>query len=238
MEQLHRDIQSLTSRLNAMSVAPTKKSRRRKKKSAGPQLASSVGASQPAVVSVTGSGGRRRRKKRGVVQNGIGTITLQRREMLSAVKVGAKGSLVMSHIDIVPDSFVFLKQFKMFDKVKWNKLHVFYKPGVGANYNGFVSYGSLWGFDKDNLSKRSDISALTPNMSHAIWVDGESRPLICPLSKLQTRPWFSPLASDKTEKGPGRLFVAAESAGNQNTTEDTVGEIWADYSITLTGSTF
>lgn len=239
MEQLHRDLQSLTAKFQAMQT-PSKKSRRRRNKAAVTPAPSTVGASQPAFVSVSGPSGTRRRKRRarGRVDAGVGTMTLQRREYLRDVTVGVKGALVLDYIDIIPANFEFLQQFKMFDRVKWNKLHIFYKPGVGSITNGFVNYGVLWGFDKTLPTKRSGISALTPNAGHAVWADGEPRPIVCPVSKLQTRPWFTPDDSDSVEKGPGRIVIGAESSGNSGTTVQVVGELWVDYSVTLTGSSF
>lgn len=239
MEQLHRDLQSLTAKFAALN-APAKKSRRRRK---GASVAAATsGASQPAIVSVTGGAKRRRKKRSALSTMGSGMLTLQRREYLRAVNIGIKGVTELDYIDIVPANFNFLKQFSMFDRVKWNKLTIFYKPGVGSNYNGFVTYGVLWGFDKSVPSDRSGVSSLTPNMSHAIWVDGEPRPLICPQSKLQLKPWYTPddggTAGDIVETGPGRIVVAAESPANTNAAKAIVGELWADYSVTLTGTSF
>lgn len=238
MEQLQREVQSLTDKLRQMQVSGAKPKRQRRRRNANATVP--AGASQPGLVSVPASQGRRRRnrKQRLSVQAGTGTLTLVRRELVRTVSVAVKGAVQLDYVDIVPSSFSFLKQFTMFDRVKWNKLHLFYKPGVGANYNGFVSYGVLWGFDKSVPSDRAGISALTPNMSHAVWVDGEARPLVCPPSRLQSRPWFTPEDSDAVEKGPGRVVVAAESPGSSDSSKAIVGELWADYSVTLTGSTF
>lgn len=237
MEQLQREVQSLTDKLRQLQTTAAKPKRQRRRRAASAAVPS--GSSQPGLVSVPVKTGRRRNKKSKLsVQAGLGTLTLQRREFMRSVSVGAKGAVALDYVDIVPKSFSFLKQFTMFDRVKWNKLHVFYKPGVGANYNGFVSYGVLWGFDKAKPSDRAGISSLTPNMSHAVWVDGEARPLVCPPQKLQTRPWFTPDDSDAVETGPGRIIVAAESPSNTAATDSIVGELWVDYSVTLTGSTF
>lgn len=241
MEQLQREVQSLTDRLRTLQTGagPNQQAKKRRRNRKAPAAQGGLGASQPAVVSVgAGGGGGRRRRRKGAIQNGVGTITLVRREMIRAVKIGVRGAFESDYIDIVPSNLSFLKQFEMFDRVRWNKLHLFYKPGVGANFNGFVSYGVLWGFDKATISSRSDISALTPNMSHAVWFDGEARSMVLPQSRLQTRPWFTPADSDSVEKGPGRIFVAAESSGATNAAAQAVGELWADYSVTLTGSTF
>lgn len=227
----------MTDKLRQLQTTAAKPKRQRRRRATAPAVPS--GSSQPGLVSVPVKTGKRRTKKSKLsVQAGQGTLTLSRREFMRTVKVGAAGAVLLDYVDIVPSSFSFLKQFTMFDRVKWNKLHVFYKPGVGANYNGFVSYGVLWGFDKAKPSDRAGISSLTPNMSHAVWVDGEARPLICPAQKLQTRPWFTPDDDDSVEKGPGRIIIAAESPSNTASAASIVGEIWVDYSVVLTGSSF
>lgn len=228
VEQMQREIQSLTDKLAAVRVKG-KPSKRTRKAPGGPM--------SPSVVMTTGGGGGKRRRNRRVkVANSAGTITFSRVEKLDDVTVVASRSSASGTIDIVPASFVFLKKFSMFDKVRWNKLKLFYKPGVGATFNGFVSYGVLWDFSSDSAN-RAEISALTPNVSHAVWYDGQAAPLNLPQNRLQSRPWFTPDdKKDLLEIGPGRIFWCAE-IGTQSAAI-TVGEIWAEYSITMTGTAF
>lgn len=240
MEQIQREIQSLTDRLNALKS--TGKSRRRPKR----QPAVQSGASQSTVTAVasgSGNGARRSRRKRkkGVAQvsNNIGVITLARKELLAPIVIAKGQPSGLYGWAIVPASFNFLKQFSMFDKVRWNKLHLFYKPGVGATTNGMVSYGIQWDFSHLEPTNRTSISSLTPNMTHSVWQDGSATPLVCPPSRLQSKPWFTPGDSeDKMEKGPGMIMLAVTKPEVNQTMDFTVGELWADYSVTMTGTGF
>ncbi|USL85433.1 MAG: hypothetical protein [Ixodes ricinus sobemo-like virus 1] len=230
-EQMQREIQSLTDKLAAAKIGAGGGAKRKKAVATG---------FVPAIVNTGSSGGsrKRRRKKGNLGANaGQGVITFSRKEKVCDVDIGASQTGGSGNFDLVPKSFTFLKKFTMFDKVKWNKIVLFYKPGVGATFNGFVSYGVLWDFSAKEAD-RAKISALTPNMSHALWYDGQMTPLVLPQSKLQTRPWFS-VGDDKDiyETGPGRVFWASSTTDTTTSTR-VVGEIWADYSITMTGTTF
>lgn len=227
--------------MKAMQAGGAIPKRRGKARGSKPKSTpNNLGASQAGVVSVGGSGRSRRKRNKVRMQGGQGTITLSRREMLRSVKVGpANSAYAADSVEIQPNKFQFLKQFTMFDKVKWQKLHIFYKPGVGANFNGFVSYGVSWDMETTDPKDREAISALTPNMSHALWFDGEARPLVCPQSKLAMRAWYTPTdTKDLVERGPGKILIGATTSGQTNTTAMVVGELWADYTVTLTGSSF
>lgn len=239
MEQIQREIQSLTDRLAAMKTTGGGR-RRGRKKAAGVQQ----GSSQGTVTVVAGQGSaskkRGRRRKKGVasVSNNMGVVTFARRELLAPLVVKATTTSLLTGFGIVPGTFSFLKQFSMFDKVKWNKLHVFYKPGVGSTFNGMISYGVLWDWVKLAPGSRDDISSLTPNATHSLWMDGSDKPLVCPPSKLQAKPWYTPAdTKDDVEKGPGVLLVAV-SMPDKKEADFTVGELWVDYSVTLTGTGF
>lgn len=227
-EQMQRQIQSLTDKLAAVKMGAGGKAKR--KNAAGP-LSPSVVSSRPG-----GSGRKRKNRAKGAV-GGQGVLSFARKEKVADVTIRKAVTADSGSFDIVPSSFTFLRQFTMFDKVKWNKLQLFYRPGVGATFNGFVSYGVLWDFSKSSAN-RDQISALTPNMSHALWFDGQQQPMNLPTAKLQTRPWFTPDdTKDVIEQGPGRVFWAATTTDTA-AADRVVGEIWADYSIVMTGTSF
>lgn len=227
MEQLQREVQSLTDKLSALKVS--------KKKAPQQQV---QGASQAGLVKVGGASKRNRRRKRRAkaAAQTLGQITLNRMELIRSVKVESSKETA-DYIDLVPSNLVFLKQFSMFDRIKWNRASVVYKPAVGATFGGMVSYGVLWGFDKSPKT-RGEIAALTPNQSHALWYDGGSTPMVLPTAKLQTRPWFTPDDADSVEKGPGRLCYVSSTSETGKTAGTEVGELWLDYSVTMTGTTF
>lgn len=236
MEQLQREVQSLTDKLSSMTVSGSKKKNRRRRKAKSVQ-----NASQPGLVGVAGGSTSRKRSKKQGTKSVNGQLTLTRREYLRDVKVSkptTDGTLAdwSDYIDMIPSNLSLLSKFTMFDRVKWNKFHLFYKPGVGSTFNGFVSYGVLWAFNETSAT-RSQISALTPNRSHALWFDGETTPLVCPVSKLQTRPWYTPTdANDAVERAPGRILITTSCPDAKATA--VVGELWVDYSVTLTGTSF
>lgn len=233
MEQLQREVQSLTDRLRAVGVqgSSQKKKPRRARKNKVPQ----TGSSSPGLMQVT-AGSSSRRRRRGKVTGNAGEITLSRKEVCLTVKAVAGTDTGHGTLGIRPASFSFLKQFHMFDKVKWNRLSFVYKPMVGSTTNGAVAYGVQWGFDGTPPVDRSSMSALTPNQSHSVWSDGQSAPLVCPVSKLQTRPWFTPDDSkDDVETGPGRLCWLVTDSDKKGYA---MGELWVDYSVTMTGTSF
>lgn len=224
---MRREIQSLTDRLAAMKSGSRKGN---KKKTTSVQS-----TSQASVVSVSGSGSRRKRKtKIGNLSNG--QITLSRKEVLTEVKSLTNGSDNKWSVALSPASFNFLQKFSMFDRFKFNSLKLFYKPLVSATHDGSVIYGVCWDPNTTKLpSSRSEVASLTPCRSHALWFDGEAQPMNLPVSRLQTRPWFTLDATDAIEKQPGILFCCLTDASKVSAT---VGEIWAEYSVTLMGSTF
>nr|QED21517.1 hypothetical protein 3 [Stapleton virus] len=225
MEQLQREIQSLTDKINALKTSGKKKNSKKPKGQTTPN---------PSVTQVSGGSGRKRKRARATVSNNVGTVTLNRKEMVLSVSVGNKTG--NGTFDIKPSSFSFLKQFSMFDKIKWNKMHISYRPGVGTTFNGMISYGVLWDHNKTSAT-RDQISALTPNNTHALWYDGQACPMVLPKGKLQSRPWFTPNDSDLAEQGPGRFFYSA-TAPDVSGVGQVVGEFWADYSVTMTGTGF
>lgn len=230
-QQLQRELQSVTAKLSALNAGGAKTKRRRKRGKATLPL---TGASQAGVVSVSGGGGRKRKSKQTA---GLGTITFVRREMLLQVAIAKNGGFKSGYAVVKPSSFGFLSKFSMFDKVQWNKFNVFYKPGVGSTFNGFLAYGVEYGKVK-TVTSRGDVSALTPNMSHALWFDGESRPMVVPQARLKAKSWYTPASSEFSEQYPASIVYAAESAGQTNASDQVVGELWVDYSVTLTGTAF
>nr|QED21512.1 hypothetical protein 3 [Mortimer virus] len=227
MEQLQREVQSLTDKMKAMHAGGGKKKKNKSGNSKG-QTTPNPGITQV-------KGGKRKNKGKATISNNAGTITLNRKERIMAVEVGNKTGNGM--FDIKPSNFTFLKQFSMFDRVKWNKLVLTYRPGVGTTFNGMISYGVLWDFSKSAAS-RDQISALTPNTTHALWYDGTACPMVLPRQKLQSRPWFTPVDSDAVEQAPGRIFWAADTPDVVAPNKMVVGEFWAEYSVTLTGTGF
>lgn len=165
-----------------------------------------------------------------------GQIVLTRTELLGTVSIKKTKDTAMGHFDLVPDSFTFLKGIsKSFERVRWDKLHIFYKPAVGTTYGGLVSVGVDWDFAQTDV-ERSKISGFTPNQTCAAWADTESKPMVLPQSRLQSRLWYLPNGSaDWPDKGPGKLHWAATGTTSDKA-DTTVGEFWASYRVTMQGT--
>lgn len=161
-------------------------------------------------------------------------ITLQRKELVKTVTLDANKSSMTGHFDVVPDSFSFLKGVaKSFDRVKWNKLHFFYKPAVGTVYGGLFSMGFDWDWSQGDTD-RTTLSGYTPNSTNACWADTEKTPMVLPQNRLQARIWYTPQTGQWSDKGPGKLHYAA--SGTSSASPQTLGEIWVCYSLTMQGT--
>lgn len=208
---------------------------RRKKKQS--QLGSEiVQAMQKLVLNPTTARPKRKKKrgprnKRPINNLGSDEVHISRRELLAVVTITSKegsGATPMSHI-----SLSFLKGIgASFDKFRWNRVSIFYKPAVGTTVGGLVGYGVDWD-SNTGVVNRSAISGYTPNASCAVWADTESRPMVVPSSRLQTRQWYlaNRSTADDIDKYPFlfKWAVTAEKAG-------TYGEFWVDYSVTMSGT--
>lgn len=154
--------------------------------------------------------------------------------MLGELTLPASAVDNMGHFDLLPSSFSFLKSlFKSFDRVKWHKLNLYYKPAVGTTYGGLVSLGMDWDFASRDVS-RSTMSGFTPNASFAAWSDTEKSPMVLPANRLQSRAWYTPNNGEYVDKGPGKIHWAVK--GDSGATSKTFGEVWATYTVSLMGT--
>lgn len=203
-------VQQLVAMLSRMAVAPARKSKTKRKRRAG---------NKPAM------GG------------GDGVIHLSRDELVTTIKVTKNTTSSTGHFDLVPSSFSFLKGIaKSFDRLVWNKIHIFYKPAVGSTFGGLVTYGVDWDFVTTNDIGRERISSLTPSATLAAWSDNQTKPLVLQPAKIQSRRFFSPNATteDNSNKGPGKIHWATSVSAQAADT--IVGELWVSYSVTMQGT--
>lgn len=183
---------------------------------------------------------KKKKKKRGKkkqamsVNSNDGSVTMSRKELLSTVKMPANATEATGHIDLVPDSFAFLKTvFSSFDRVRWTRIGIHYKPAVGTSYGGLVSFGMDWDFQSADVN-RAKISGFTPNATIAAWGDTEKTPMTLPQNRLQSRAWYLPRATSWEDRGPGKIHWAAN--GTKANTETTLGEFWVTYTVLMYGT--
>lgn len=230
---------SLAKRLENVKLSGGRKRAPRRKK-----RGTAAGTSVPgttAVVTTTPAparGGRRRaraRTGRPSCTPGEGEIVLTRHELVRTIKMPAGKGEVVDYIDLVPSNLAFLKTFiAVFERIKWHKCHIYWKPAVGTTYGGLVAYAIDWDSSGNTSLNRSQVCAYTPNASHAIWQDSQRTPLVLPAAKLMSRQWYTPDVGEIVDKQPGRVMIAA--SGTSSNSEQVLGELWAQYTVTLAGT--
>lgn len=180
---------------------------------------------------------RKRSRRGGGGAGGIadGEIRISRKELLTTVTLPRSKPDVNGYVKLEPGAFSFLKGVsKSFERYKYQKLRVYWKPAVGTVYGGMVAMGIDFDSSRTAGVGRSQVVAYTPSMTCACWADTESKPLIIPPPRLQTRNWYLTSATG-FDASPGTLMWAAN--GESSATADKVlGEIWVEYSITFQGT--
>lgn len=204
-QQLRRQIQSLTDKLAAMGQKRTPAKAKPAKR-------------------------RRKRQNGGGKLSSDGQMTLSKVEFLATIASQSAAETTGS-VDLSPSSMSFLSTlFNSFERIKWLKAHIYYKPAVGTVTDGIVSYGCDW--DCTDVKKdRKTISAYTPNKAHAVWQDTQSQPLILPPARLMSRTWYMPESADRLDRMPATLKWALSSGANK-----TYGELWIAYTVQLQGT--
>lgn len=176
--------------------------------------------------------GKKKSRRKATARVMDGEILISRKELLVSLAIKSEGGQLTGTIDLVPGEFSFLKGISgSFERYRFEKLHLFYKPAVGATVGGMVSMGADWTL-KYTQPTRAKISGFTPNMTSAVWQDTETKPLVLPKTRLQSRQWYVP-EGDAEDKGPARLLYAVDSAEAKG---KTVGEIWVAYTVKFSGT--
>lgn len=175
---------------------------------------------------------KRRPKKTGGLSQKEGSMTISRRELLQAVSTTATTDTATGKIELYPDKFAFLKGVaKSFERFRFSKMHLYWKPAVGTNYGGMIAMGVEWDFSSTKTLDRTGVTSFTPSVSVACWSDTESRPLVLPKNRLQSRDWYSTSGAG-FDAGPGRLHYCA----NGEKGAKTLGELWVEYTIEFMGT--
>lgn len=106
---------------------------------------------------------------------------------------------------------------------------------MGTTYGGLIAYGADWNFSIEKTKvNRLIATSLTPNSTHAVWADSQPRPLRLPSSLLNSRKFYSHNGSAGIDAGPARIVWSA--TGTKKSEDTTLGEIWCDYKVTLSGT--
>lgn len=199
-----------------------------------------AGASSLPTPVAAGPGFRRRRGRMGMgtsIGNG-GRIVLQRDELLLQVVTTANKNESVFSKPLTPSSGLmpFLFQISScYQRIRWLKCHVTWRPGVGTSTNGIITYGFQFN-DGAAPSSRADVTNLTPVNDHAVWQSGSSTPLVVPSDMLMSRKWYvlNSTSADAYDKALGS-FCCGVSHDSKATTS-TLGEFWVSYSVEMEGT--
>lgn len=218
-------------------VSKSKRRREAKQRAQGASVGQMTNLLQKLAVAPAKPKRKRNRKRNPTAGTSAqGIITLSRRELVGEISLATDSPKAQGHWDLVPNSFGFLKNLaQCFDRIKWLKLNIFYKPAVGTVYGGLIAVGMDWDFGSADV-ERSKIAGFTPNFTCAAWADTENRPMVLPKNRLQSREWYTPnsVSSEWVDRGPGKLHWAASGASEKG--GRVLGEIWVDYSVQMMGT--
>lgn len=237
MQALTRELQSIVSRMAALGPSPRQGGRRRRNRRRGAQVGNTAAVTQPSLQASTSAPGRRRRRPRqafGTKCAADGSFAIRKQELVTSIVIEKGTTQKKGHIDLVPDSFPFLKTiFKSFERIRWEAVTFWYNPLVGTTYGGAITMGFDQDWTKGDVD-RPKVSALSPNHTVQLYGSGANRKLRLTRANLTTRLQYIPRASDWDDKGPGKLVWAVDGTSSQSDT--TVGEIWVDYTACLSGT--
>lgn len=175
---------------------------------------------------------RKARRKRRPAAPEEGMITMRRHELVTTLTTGADGKLA-GKVELKPTSFTFLKGIApSFERSRWLKMHVYYKPAVAMTTGGLVALGMDWD-GKTDITTREAVSAFTPSMHFPVWKDISTTPMVLPASKLQTRTWYIHASTSVYDACPGILRYVGEANVKDKTS---IGELWIYYEIQMQGT--
>lgn len=181
-----------------------------------------------------GSKPSKRQKNRNSVMatpSSSGSITIKRSEMIKSVTTDASGNVGYISLLIHPDSFAFLKNLsKSFEMVRWNSVSIRYVTALGSTEGGLISIGFKPNPEATGYN-RVQVMAMTPSLSCVC--HSNSRRLVVPKDKLQPVKWFYLKAGAQEDKEPGSFGIVVDSSKKSTT----IGELWVDYDVTLSGTT-
>lgn len=249
--QLRNQLAALTREIALLEVAPVGAGRRRRRQRQR-QRRRANGRPQPAIANVPAGNssvpqpivmpGQRRRRRRGgqaasaSVNNG-GRILLSRDELLVVVSAQTKGNETIGSLVMAPstDAMSFLNQLsKCYQRIRWIRCSVTWRPGVGTTTNGVITYG--FAFNNQSVTTRSKIAALTPVNDHPVWQTSQAGPLVVPTEMLMTRKWYAlnSTATDFYDRGLGTFYYGVSH--DTLTAAQTRGEFWVSYSVEMEGT--
>lgn len=180
---------------------------------------------------------RKRKPKKAVAGVGrsinmnAGEVTISKLELCGTVKIDAKATASNGTCSLYPPDLPFLNTLaKSFERIKWLSCTVMYKSASSMTQAGLFSMGVDWNWTGPETTRKK-IAGYSPTTTTAVW---KETTMVLPPSRLQSRLWYSTSEAASADAGPGQIAWAADSAGG--TSGVTLGEVWVQYRVTLSGT--
>jgi hypothetical protein len=161
---------------------------------------------------------------------------MSRDELLVQVTTTASKLESVKGLELKPSAALMPFLFRLascYQRIKWLSFQVFWKPAVGTNTNGIISYGIA--YNQQAITTRAGVLSLTPCNDHAVWQSGP-QPLRIPPNMLMTRKWYvlNSTGSDKFDESVGSFYFGlthdSENAAKAR------GEFWVRYTVEMEGT--
>lgn len=166
-----------------------------------------------------------------------GLIKISRTEMVTAVKAGSDGS-ASGTIKLQPDAFPFLKGLgKSFEKVRWSKIHCYWKPAGSLTTTGLIAVGVDWdAVDSFTAPNRESVLCYTPCISCPVREDCQKEPLKLPASRLRQMGWLTPDGSATSNPATRRPATLAYNLSSNIDANKLIGELYISYTVEMVGT--
>lgn len=244
--ELRKAVADMTRAVANLSVKPKRKRTRRRKQGAGPLAL--VPAQPGPSTSAPPPLNRRRRRGRGRSLNCIsgtdGEISFCRTERVASLIAKANSTETLQIFLIGPEdasatqpaTLPFLgRLFKLWDRARWESLHVEWRPMVAATTSGMFTMGVDWMYQSVNETITSSrVLSLSPLVSTQIAQPSKLGPFGA--RQMMTRQWLATRStnSDVLDCVPGALYVYAQH--DSQGSDKVLGEVWFTYRVRLSGT--
>lgn len=164
--------------------------------------------------------------------DGEGTLTLSRSELVRSIEVDAKVDEKGDYMEFFPSSSTMAWLYRLaksFDQIVWHSVTIEYRPAVGTNYSGSLVFGIDWNAATTAVD-RVKVQACTPTSEAPVW---QPQTINVPGSRLQSRRFFILKATNSVDRSPFCLLWSLK----RNATDDKTfyGDIWVHYRVSLMG---
>lgn len=177
---------------------------------------------------------RRKRRARSGPRTSVPTaaITISRSEVLETMVAVTQDMTYSSALS--PHDLPWLSKLAaVFQCWQVIRAEIEWRPAVGTTVPGMVTWGFDWMSKKaPSSTTRNSILALTPVVDSPVWKPAR---MVLPVSRLQTRKWYSVCRLDKGKYPddsldfyPGYVLSAIHKNGG--------GELWLHYTVKLFGT--